>query len=210
MIVSAGSRVYDLSVLRLAQLDVGTGQVFKTFANVDSSASDIFYVVEASSGHGVRITQSGHVTLIKEGREHPVSIGHSLCLVTSPIVAVTGLATSDIHPALLAQNPNNSAVVRSWDKRFNNPIVHKPTFAQALLELFAGNSPFIICPVSELSVIELLIVDALKQQVVVESSNGMLTIRNEKVTTETEQQTVPTELVLQGALVSEQKLCLVS
>lgn len=208
MIVSAGSRVYDLSVLRLAQLDVGTGQVFKTFANVDSSASDIFYVVEASSGQGIQITQSGHVTLVKEGGEYPVSIGHNLCIASSPVVAVTGLATSDIHPALLAQNPSDSAVVRTWHTLFNNPIVHKPTFAQALLELFAGNSPFIMCPVAELSVIELLIVEALKHQMVITNESGILTIHNEKVTAT--QKSKPTEVVLQEPVVSELKLCLVS
>lgn len=208
MIVSAGSRVYDLSVLRLAQLDVGTGLVFKTYANVDSSASDIFYVVEASSGQGIQITQSGHVTLINDGGEHPVSIGHNLCIASSPVVAVTGLATSDIHPALLAQNPSNSAVVRSWHTLFNNPIIHKPTFAQALLELFAGNSPFIICPVAELSVIELLIVEALKQQMVITNESGVLTIHNEQITAAPKSK--PTEVLLQEPVVSELKLCLVS
>lgn len=205
MIVSAGSRVYDLSVLRLAQMDVGTGQIFKTFANVCSSASDIFYVVEASSGDGVRITQGGHVTLIKDGRETPVSIGHNLCPVSSPIVAVTGFATTDIHPTLLAQNPSNSAVVQSWGSLFTNRIVHKPTFAQALLELFSGNSPFIVCPLAELSVIELLIVEALKYRLRVTNGGGLLTIYNEKIDAERSVAPSASLLLRQEAVVSDVK-----
>lgn len=153
-------RVIELPVLRLTEMDLQTGTIYKTYAHI-CQKQKVSFVVESSCGTCLRICESGTSLLTVSGE----AVNDAMLTCTdhqaAPFVVVAGLATNTQHPALRLDSDQNNMLAK-YQEALQSKVVHSPTFAKAILDFFSGKTQAVVCPVVELAQIDLLLIEALK------------------------------------------------
>lgn len=172
-------RVFELPVLRLTEMDLHTGIIYTTYADICQQQC-LCYVVESSCGKSLRINESGKSTFTIAGE----AVNDAVIPVTdsqkAPFIVVAGLATNDQHPALRLDS-NQDNMLSKYKQSLQSEVVHSPTFANAILEFFSGKTQAVVCPVAELAQIDLLLIEALKNRFNVSNAgveNPLVVIHN--------------------------------
>lgn len=156
-------QVFDLAVLRLSEMDLQTGTVYKTYADICKAKQKLAYVVESSCGKRLRISECGKTHLTVGGEAVNDSVIACTDYQAAPFVVVAGLATNAQHPTLrLVANQSN--LLTKYKQALQSDVVHSPTFAKAILDFFTGITQAVVCPIADLAQIDLLLIDAIKSR----------------------------------------------
>lgn len=160
-VIELNGTVYDLNVIRSSALCLRTNHILHTCCATQEAS----YVIKCSSGYTVKISFDGQISLLKDGltvepqSEEPDNSIQQVSLVEC-------LRKMSAHPLLV--NQQNSDTDNTPSQKWLKTTV----LSKAIVDMAIGKSSMITIQLTELSVMEHLIIEALKNTHVVTNTDG--------------------------------------
>lgn len=154
-------QVYDLNVIRSSALCLRTNHILHT----SCATHEASYVIKCSSGYTVKISFDGKLLLLKDGLPvEPLPEDHDNS--TKPASLVECLRKMSVNPLLT--NPHSDTAYKANPEKWIKTTV----LSKAIVDMAIGRTSMIAVQLTELSVMEELLIEALQNTHVVTFTDG--------------------------------------